>query len=215
VVHAYDLNMQVPETPKQPTSGSESRFEQSKYVPNTESSKSKRPSIVVEGHDLCIERPTKRRKSSPPNDHYYGEQTNHQATEPLDSPMSEPLSPRSHDVMPSVQESEETVCGTDGAFRDIAATPKSSASEENTLTSVGHSRLRELLHLIINECLGVGERPDSAITVDTDLGERIEVQSKDSRGNTKIKTIELLVDPAVPETLQGGRLHVIFFYSNG
>jgi hypothetical protein len=221
VVHAYDLNMQVPETPKQPTSGVEGGLEVPKYIPDAQPIRGKRPSIVVEGHDLCMERPIKRRRSCTPSDHYYGQQTKHLGTESSDSsPMSEPVSPRNQGLMRTVQECEEIVSDTNGGFRDATvippATPQSHGSEENPTSSVGHSRLRELLHLIINESLGVGERPASAIAIDTDLGESIEVQSKDSRGDIKTKTIELSVDPAVPETLQGGPyLHVVISIPKG
>lgn len=117
--------------------------------------------------------------------------------------------------MRAVRESEEIMSDTSGGLEGTAATPitgpQSEGSEEIPATTIGHSRLRELLHLIINESLSVGERPDSVITTDTDLGESIEVRSKDPRGDVKTKVIELTVDTSVPETLLGGSsLHVTF-----
>ncbi|KAH0560069.1 hypothetical protein GP486_003415 [Trichoglossum hirsutum] len=206
VVHAYDLDMQVPETPKHPLNETGGEPGQPNYGPNVLSSKGKRPSIVVEGHDLSIERPNKRRRSGASNDYCYGQETKHQVAATSDlPPLPESVSPRSLGLMRAVRESEEAMSDTSGGFEDTAATPitvpQSEGSEENPTTTIGNSRLRELLHSIINESLSIGERPDSAITVDTDLGESIEVRSKDIRGDVKTKVIELTVDPSVPETL--------------
>ncbi|KAH0542248.1 hypothetical protein FGG08_003370 [Glutinoglossum americanum] len=206
VVHAYDLNMQVPETPKQPTSGVEGEPEQPKNDLDIQFSKGKRPSIVVEGHDLSIERPSKRKRNCAPSDWYYNQQAKHRAFEtPDSSPSTEPVSPRSLGPKRAVRESVDIASDTDESLEDAAPVtailPHFDGSEETSAATVGHSRLRELLHLIINESLGVGERPEAAIAADTDLGERIEVQSKDLRGDVKTKVIELTVDPSVPETL--------------
>lgn len=64
-----------------------------------------------------------------------------------------------------------------------------------------YTKIRELLHLVINESLHVGGRPDSTTTIPTDTGERIVIRSRSSNGTASTKQISWSVDHCVPETL--------------
>lgn len=79
------------------------------------------------------------------------------------------------------------------------------AEAEETVVTPGlrHSRIRDLIHVIINESLRVGGRPDSAVAEETDGGEIIEVRSKTADGETRVKTIEWSVDAKIPEVILG------------
>jgi CheY-like chemotaxis protein len=64
-----------------------------------------------------------------------------------------------------------------------------------------HTKIRELLHLVINESLHVGGRPESSMSATTPSGERIEIHARSSNGETCVKNIEWSVDSRVPDSL--------------
>ena len=64
-----------------------------------------------------------------------------------------------------------------------------------------HTKVRELLHLIVNESLRVGGRPDSAVAEDIDGGEIIEVRTRTPEGESRTKIIEWSVDSHIPESI--------------
>ena len=66
---------------------------------------------------------------------------------------------------------------------------------------VKRTSLKAVIRTVINESLQVGGRPESAVAVSTDRGEKIEVRFRNSRGEVKQQTIQWAVDRAVPETL--------------
>lgn len=68
-------------------------------------------------------------------------------------------------------------------------------------SAVRNTKIRDLLHLVINESLHVGKRPESTLSQRTLLGERIDVHALASNGETCIKSIEWSVDATVPDTL--------------
>lgn len=75
---------------------------------------------------------------------------------------------------------------------------------EYTVTpNLRHTKIRDLLHMTINDCLRNGGRPESAIAEDIDGGELIEVKTKSSNGVIRTKVIEWAVDPQVPESIFG------------
>ena len=63
------------------------------------------------------------------------------------------------------------------------------------------AKIREVLHLIINESLRVGGRPESAFAKENEGGETIEVQTRDADGGLSTKTIDWSVEPDVPEAI--------------
>lgn len=209
VVHAYDLNMQVPDTPQ-------NDFE-SPGPPNLSSTGifDNRPNILIEGSNIPVN-PYKRRRSSPVSWNL-GSAPKHRHVKM--SPLRElQLSPRTEglDLRSVVEESENIVRGAGALQEDITSSPGKegpplSARRTSTKTpfeteafpaaGLRHCRIRDLVHLIINEALRVGGRPDSAVGVHTEFGERIDVRTRSSNGTTSQKTIEWSVHPDVPEEL--------------
>ncbi|KAI9808298.1 MAG: hypothetical protein M1825_004755 [Sarcosagium campestre] len=215
VVHAYDLNMEVPDTPVQQTDDVDSSQINSTSFQSGES----RPNILIEGHSLSINPANKKRRRSLSIEWNIGPDAKHRIVDHQRDPhQSSPsclsscrfkvddvdvdvdvgrVSPKTlvdrHDARPT-SDDPATPAGLDpdpsSTYGDVVVTP-----------GVKHSRLREVLRETINESLRSGGRPDSAIAVDTSQGERIEVRSRNSRGEASTKVIEWSVDASVPETI--------------
>ncbi|KAA8649102.1 uncharacterized protein ATNIH1004_004997 [Aspergillus tanneri] len=210
VVHAYDLNMQVPKTPQ---------FERENDcfggpVQSPLHGGENRPNIFIEGNNITVN-PYKRRRSNP-FDHGVGLPPKHKIPR---ASAQKGLSPRSEEVKHAVHESEKIIHATPA--RQIEAVMASMVEPRPCLAArrsashlmleginvnfrgpaVRSTKLRDLLRLVINESLHVGGRPDFAVTSATDLGERIEVRSRSSSGEVFSKTIDWTVDSALPETL--------------
>lgn len=199
VVHAYDLNMEVPETPQkelyadimgdQTTAGERFSFKDNKLPVNPYK---RRRSISIDwtGHGRPAKRSSRRNASQ-------GD-----------------LSPRS-EVKSAVQESDkivyspakgriEEVVGNAISQRPSLAARRMAPQmimEGTHPTAVRQTKIRELLHLVINESLHVGKRPESTTSQRTLLGEHINVHALASNGDTCVKSIEWSVEPTVPENL--------------
>lgn len=78
--------------------------------------------------------------------------------------------------------------------------PRFVAGHQKT-PSLRHTNLREVLQYVITDALKVGGRPDSAIAVATDDGERIEVRTRSSNGEASTKWVEWSVSPDVPDSI--------------
>ncbi|PGH15874.1 hypothetical protein AJ80_05405 [Polytolypa hystricis UAMH7299] len=201
VVHAYDLNMQVPETPQH--SGDEiAALRSSNGVYEA------RPNILIEGSNISVN-PYKRRRNS------------HVDRSRNSSPQCRPgkrreLSPRTAGVKSAVEESEKIVHSTpDDQMQEVldAVAPRPTVNHRRSGSRVyresavfppmvlHHTKIRDLLHLVVNESLHVGGRPDSAVTQPTAFGQRIEIRSRSSNGRASTKVIDWSVEPAVPEVL--------------
>lgn len=200
VVHAYDLNMEVPDTPN-PPNDDESIDSQS-----TASSNSRRPSVMVEGKSVFFRR-SKRQRTS--DSGLSGPAAKQRHLDPRTSTPLRDVSPHTASLRTAVEESDDITSGMEGITPGTPALIEpniaSGMSEpESTVTpGLRHTKVRDLLHLIINESLRVGGRPESAIAEDTDGGEIIEVRTRGSNGNLCSKMIEWSVDPQVPETIFG------------
>ncbi|PLB54458.1 sensor histidine kinase/response regulator [Aspergillus steynii IBT 23096] len=210
VVHAYDLNMQVPKTPQ---------FERENDcfggpVQSPVNAPETRPNIFIEGSNITIN-PYKRRRSNP-IDNNAGSALKHKVPRVL-GPKG--LSPRSEEVKNAVHESDKIIQAT--PVHQIEAVMASMVESRPSLAArrsashlmleginlnsrgpaVRSTKIRDLLRLVINESLHVGGRPDFAVTNATELGEKIEVLSRSSGGETFSKTIDWTVDAALPDTL--------------
>lgn len=208
VVHAYDLNMQVPKTPQEETGTL------TDSVPPLQSTES-RPSIFIEGNNIAVN-PYKRRRSLPPD---VSSAPAPRKQRVRASSSRQELSPRSEEVKNAVHESDQIVHATPA--RQIEAVMANMVDPRPSLAvrrSAPHllleginmnlrgpalrfTKLRDLLRLVINESLHVGDRPDSAVSHATEFGERIEIHSSSSNGEMFTKIVDWSVDPALPNTL--------------
>ncbi|KAJ6108391.1 hypothetical protein N7523_009714 [Penicillium sp. IBT 18751x] len=211
VVHAYDLNMQVPKTPQREEENP--RFEYQGSPPMTSE---RRPSVFIEGNNIAVN-PYKRRRSLPPDMSSVGPAPRKQRTRA--SSTRQELSPRSEEVKNAVHESDQLVHATPA--RQIEAVmanmmdPRPSIAVRRSAPhllleginmntrgpALRFTKLRDLLRLVINESLHVGGRPDSAVSNATESGEKIEIRSKSSNGECHKKIVDWSVDPALPDTL--------------
>lgn len=211
VVHAYDLNMQVPDTPIPPND------DENMDTQSTASGEDRRPSLFLEGQSIFFRRSKRQRTSSTEwND---GPTTKHRVIQSGSSTPQREVSPHTASLRTAVEESDNITRGVEGVIRagkkGKGARRQSSAIADHeyafamsepdaaTALSLRHTKVRELLHLVVNESLRVGGRPESAIAEDTDGGEIIEVRTRSSKGDVSTKMIEWSVDPAVPETIFG------------
>ncbi|EAW10206.1 putative sensor histidine kinase/response regulator [Aspergillus clavatus NRRL 1] len=207
VVHAYDLNMQVPKTPQR-------ELETNPFNAAVPSPTESRPDIFIEGSNITVN-PYKRRRSNPAE--RSGDSTPRPKIPRLSSDKE--LSPRSEDVKNAVHESEKIVQADPAQHIEAVMAnmvdPRPSIavrrSAPNLLleginlnqrsSALRVTKLRDLLRLVINESLHVGGRPDFTLSEATELGEKIEVRSRSSNGEICFKTIVWSVDQALPETL--------------
>lgn len=212
MVHAYDLNMQIPDTPVQ-------QNEDDSNEAQSNASSERRPSLLMENNSVFFRRNKRPRTTSvettPPA-------SKHRVIQSYRStPHREhrTVSPHTASLRSAVEESDEITSVMEGVLRTAQdagqRTPTmldpdipSDLPETESATTPGlrHTNIREMLHLVVNESLRVGGRPDSAIAQDIEGGEIIEVRNKDSQGSVSIKTVEWTVDSRVPE-LVFGKLH--------
>lgn len=201
VVHAYDMDMSVPDAPPQlPDEQSESSL-------HTTNSSERRPEILVAGSNLPLARPNKRRRE--------------EAFARSGSNASSSKAPRlGRTSESSCRCSENTAQGEEersqaDAIAKIASVPGMTADDDtspaadttpsfanrNIAPGLRHTSLRELLQFVINDCLKIGGRPDSAFAQETELGEIIEVRTRGSDGSSGQKLIEWRIDSSVPTTM--------------
>lgn len=197
VVQAYDLNMQVPETPSldtdSPSGASRSYFDT-------------RPSMT-EGSQIV--NPNKRKRTSESME-AMGHPTKLRLTQNIQ--REEMLSPRSLAADPAARETETPVKPkTSPIFKDCdrwnpptsielpspLPTPLDADTSVST-PSVRQSNVRDVLPSVIHDSLRVGGRPDYAVSEPTPLGERTEVRTRSSNGYVSQKVIEWIVEPDVP-----------------
>ncbi|KAK5943224.1 hypothetical protein PMZ80_004231 [Knufia obscura] len=189
VVHAYDLNMQVPETPSAESdtiSASMGSYFDTK--PN-----------MTDG--TRIVNPHKRKRSHGSAQDYRGFNkfrntlpTPQMDPMPLQSPLRNTCA--SGDVSPRRR--------SPPLFSERITLPDSSrfmlSDIDTPMLTPGnrHSIIRDILPIVINDSLRVGGRPDTAVTEPTALGERIEVRTRSSDGQSSFKLVQWSVQPDVP-----------------
>lgn len=211
VVHAYDLNMQVPDTPV--GSNEDDVMDLQSITP----ADSGRPSLLVEGKSFFFNRNKRQRTGSTEWDP--APPAKHRVLHSTDPSLHRHVSPHTASVRNAVEESDSI---TRGVHEGLAPVRKGMVSRRQSTTMIDsdalegdepdavvtpglrHTKVRDLLRLIVNESLRVGGRPDSAIAEDTDGGEIIEVRTKNANGGgSSSKIIDWSVDPLVPETIFG------------
>ncbi|KAF2200032.1 hypothetical protein GQ43DRAFT_441956 [Delitschia confertaspora ATCC 74209] len=203
VVHAYDMNMGVPDTPSSPPNGG---ISMNGYV-------TEKPSeILVAGNHVSISRyrGTKRRRDemhwTSGHASKYAVKNDRQRSrcslseEPAGhSPVSVHLS-RSTTSLETLEERYSHTSEPQPFDCDPSNSPLF-ASERSVVPGLRHTNLREVLQYVVNDALRIGGRPDSAVASETECGERIEVQTRSSSGQMITKYIEWIVDVDVPETI--------------
>ncbi|KAJ5811156.1 CheY-like superfamily [Penicillium robsamsonii] len=208
VVHAYELNMQIPKTPLR----EEPEILGGLTIPST--IPEARPSIFIEGTNIAVN-PYKRRRSLPPEMN-----TRPVRKQRLRAASSrQELSPRSEEVKNAVHESDQIVHAIparqfEAVMANMVDPPPSLAVRRSAPhllleginvnmrgSALRFTKLRDLLRLVINESLHVGGRPDSAVSNATEFGERIEIRSRSSNGELFTKVVDWSVDPSLPDTL--------------
>ena len=200
VVHAYDLNMQVPDTPNPPNE------DESMDGMSNVSCNGRRPSINIEGKSIFFRRSKRQRTSDSGNS---GPVTKHRHLQSKSSTPHREVSPYAALLRSAVEESGGTTGHTEDFDGPIPALIEPdiafefSEPEYIVTPSLRHTKVRELLHMTINDSLRNGGRPESAIAEDIDGGEIIEVKTRTSNGETRTKIIEWSVDPQVPEIIFG------------
>ncbi|KAI9851113.1 MAG: hypothetical protein M1838_004448 [Thelocarpon superellum] len=198
VVQAYDLNMEVPSTPTASMDDAEpvDRLPLGPPVGHT-----RRRASSTSRTSPARFNPNKRRRSGS-EDWTFTPEAKHRMLErsadgPRDSRLVRSVSPMTQVV--EVEDEADVrlpVTPSDAEYRssipdfEIAVTP-----------GLRRTNIRELLRYIINESLRVGGRPDSAIPVESEVGESMEIRSRNSKGEAKSILIEWSVDEAVPETV--------------
>lgn len=199
--------MQVPDTPNPPND------DETMDAMSTGLLTCRRPSILVEG-ESAFRRSKRQRTSDSGNS---GPATKHRHLQSPNSALRREISPHTASLRTAVEESDGITGGIEGVIRHTPALVEPDiafelSEPESTVTpGLRHTQVRDLLHLIINESLRVGGRPESAIAEDTDGGEMIEVKTRSANGDSFTKIIEWSVDPQVPETILGMSLrHNVF-----
>jgi signal transduction histidine kinase/CheY-like chemotaxis protein len=198
VVHAYDMDMSVPDGPVELLDDSIDSA-----VPISAVSE-KRPKILVAGSDLPLTRPNKRRRED-----YASRSMDAQGSNKVPKLMrsastcqcSESKRSSMSDGIPTEVSSAWDL---KGALNVDNLPPKLAIPHTSSRTiapGLRHSDLRELIQHIIDESLKVGGRPDSAVAVETAQGAEIEVRVRKSDGTIGTKIIEWSVDDNVPDTL--------------
>ena len=203
VVHAYDMDMSVPEaTHHLSFDDLDSASPFSAYPPD------RRPEIFVAGSNLPLSRKRRRdeafsRQSSDASNSKF------RKIEGVRSAWSKGPEP-SQELRDGVQEAEDVQTHAQaGATLADAPTVEDAdlaASAMSNITrmvapGLRHTDMREVLQYVINEGLKMGGRPDSALTRETELGEEIQVRSRGSDGSAGTKTINWSVDANMPHTL--------------
>jgi len=189
VVHAYDLNMQVPETPSidlDSSGGGVGSYFDTK--PN-----------MTDGSRIV--NPQKRKRS-------HGSEQEFRGHNRFQNTMT---TPQQGAILP--QSPLSSTCDTEDAspkrttlprFPETIKLPKHASFlpidvDTPALTPGNrHSNIREVLPIVINDSLRVGGRPDFAVSEPTSLGERIEVKTRSPNGQSSSKIVHWSVQSDVP-----------------
>ncbi|KAN0086667.1 hypothetical protein V8E54_000355 [Elaphomyces granulatus] len=208
VVHAYDLNMQVPETPK--------REMDDEILGNpilqTASSCESRRAVRLEGSHIAIN-PHKRRRSSslewtlgPAAKHRSRKASPHRDLSFCSGAENSTAVHMADKLVCSASERrlEDVVVGALSQRHSLAARRFASRILIDGCSLIPSglqpTKIRDLLRLVINESLRVGGRPESSKSEPIFSGEKITVLARSSNEETTAKIIEWSVKPEVPET---------------
>jgi signal transduction histidine kinase/CheY-like chemotaxis protein len=199
VVHAYDMDMSVPDGPVELLQ--DDSIDSSASL---DAYSEKRPGILVAGSDLPIARPNKRRREDHASRSMDVQGSNKMPKLMRSASTCQCAESKRSSVSEGVQHNVVAVSDLPDGQKQNESLPTLSIAHTSSRTiapGVRHSDLRELIQHIIDESLKVGGRPDSAIAVETAQGAEIEVRVRKSDGTVGTKIIEWSVDDNVPDTL--------------
>ena len=210
VVHAYDMNMTVPDTPITEDENTDAR---------SLASPERRSSLLHDGHSIFQRKNKRLRTASTEVNDATQPSSKHRAVRSTNSTPRRDLSPHSASLRAAVEESDEITNGMEGVLQtgtgneeipQFAIIPQTDHDDTEvpemaqvSTPGLRHTKIRDLLRLLVNECLKLGGRPDSAFAEDTEHGESIEVRTTSSKGVSITKTVDWTVDPRVPESIYG------------
>lgn len=216
VVHAYDLNMTVPETPVPDDDSTGAR---------SPASTERRPSLLHEGHSIFYKRNKRLRTTSTEIGGTSQPSAKHRAIRSSNSTPHRDLSPHSASLRAALEESDVITNSMEGVLKTSAGGEEipqfaimhqddgeqTAVPEMAQVSTPGlrHTKIRDLLRLLVNECLKFGGRPDSAFAEDTEDGEIIEVKTSNSKDESRTVMVEWAVDPDVPESIWGKITHLV------
>ncbi|KAH7402117.1 hypothetical protein DE146DRAFT_455742 [Phaeosphaeria sp. MPI-PUGE-AT-0046c] len=202
VVHAYDMNMGVPETPLSPLDKTPDQW-------NT-FWREMRPDLMISGNSMARApfRGIKRRRDEVS---WASVQNKARVARPVRQRIRESFSEEPpfrgtascppYASTKEMSDADQNCSHTMTAGRCDSTSSPMFASEHSRVPGLRHTNLREVLQYVINDALKVGGRPDSAIAEATETGERIEVRTRSSNGEAHTKWIEWTVSPDVPDTI--------------
>ncbi|KAL9636490.1 MAG: hypothetical protein Q9164_002789 [Protoblastenia rupestris] len=210
VVHAYDLNMQVPDTPVPPND------EESLDAQSVNSSNGRQANLYPQSLSMIDVRRSKRQRTSESLEDNSKPPPKQRVPRSSRSNLGGDVSPHTASLKIAVSEIDDDITDAVKEVTEPASDNKQhhprgieleaamdlSEPESVPTPALHHTNVRELLHLIINESLRVGGRPESAFAEETDGGEIIDVRIRNAHGKICSKTIDWSVDPEVPETVQ-------------
>ncbi|KAF2419029.1 hypothetical protein EJ08DRAFT_44096 [Tothia fuscella] len=180
VVHAYDMDMGVPDTPISPPEDEEEGHLDHKSNPKT-------LGIVVTGENVpIIFKNHKRRRDGE-------EHTGANVNKYRRTYRSAPISPKKSPLQAHVEALDAEARLQEG--------PPGLSDPGFCPPGLRHTSLRDVLQFLVNDLLKVGGRPESAIAQEKEGGEEIEVRVRSPNGDEKIKTVHWTVHPGVPNTI--------------
>lgn len=202
VVHAYDLNMEMPETPLTPESTDDIT---STAIPTPSSKLSNAPGRLPSPPR------TKRSRDDDPDRH-------------IETPRKRMFTISEAEILRKYYPDDEiTSCGVCGIVTaektaSILSSPaldmttiESSPIITPAILSSNHRRVitREFMRTLLNEALRNGN-PTSEVHIETDLGEMIEIQTLTSKGEVQSRNISLMIEAEVPEVIIVEESHLQF-----
>ncbi|KAK5003705.1 hypothetical protein LTR28_009838, partial [Elasticomyces elasticus] len=204
VVHAYDMDMSVPDSPVQ-LMNEDAADSADMTPPIVNTTCEDRPGVLVAGSGLPVDRPNKRRREDADGTisrvskvratlETWTSRSDSSKESKTDAPEVDSMSSDGNSLA-AVHQSEVE------ASNDDERTSPTPSLGRGIIPGLRHTNIRNIIQYVVNEGLKVGGRPESAIAYETDLGETIEVRKSNPSGATKTTIIDWSVEPDVPETM--------------
>lgn len=206
VVHAYDMNMGVPDTPNSP-------LDPDQHVIGRLTGREERgrPEIIVSGNNISLNYPRTHKRRRESHDSGYGKHAKHQAVESTWAPSSlrsESFANDSYDgnATNDISESPRTAAQPKSPSEERMGSDSDGyspafASENSINPGLRHANIQHVFQYVVNDLLKVGGRPESTIAHETDGGETIEIVTRSTDGSECTRTISWSIKKNVPETI--------------